>query len=74
MIKWVCEDENITMKEEPFTVAFLKEADEVIISSTSVEVMPIVTLDGEAVNDGKVGPITRQLQKGFERYIRSHSH
>ncbi|AKS66840.1 D-amino-acid transaminase [Staphylococcus coagulans] len=74
VIKWVCEDENITMKEEPFTVAFLKEADEVIISSTSVEVMPIVTLDGESVNDGKVGPITRQLQKGFERYIRSHSH
>ncbi|MEI5740762.1 hypothetical protein QUC76_18200, partial [Staphylococcus aureus] len=24
-------------------------------------------------NDGKVGPITRQLQEGFEKYIESHS-
>ncbi|HFO0662694.1 TPA: hypothetical protein ACHITZ_002699, partial [Staphylococcus aureus] len=23
--------------------------------------------------DGKVGPITRQLQEGFEKYIESHS-
>lgn len=73
VIQWVCEDENIEFKEAPFTVDFLKSADEVIISSTSVEVMPVVLIDGESVADGKVGPITRTLQKGFEKYIHSHS-
>lgn len=74
VIQWICDDENITFNEEPFTVEFLKAADEVIISSTSAEVMPVVTIDGESVNGGQVGPITRQLQEGFERYIASHSH
>ncbi|MCO4330533.1 D-amino-acid transaminase [Staphylococcus hyicus] len=73
VIQWVCEDENIEFNEEPFTIDFLKSADEVIISSTSVEVMPVVLIDGEPVSDGRVGRITRQLQKGFEKYIQSHS-
>ncbi|QHW36935.1 D-amino-acid transaminase [Staphylococcus ursi] len=74
VIKWICDDEQITFKDEAFSLAFLKDADEVIISSTSAEVMPVVKIDGELVKDGKVGPITRRLQEGFERYIRSHSH
>ena len=73
VIHWVCEDENIPFKEETFTVDFLKSADEVIISSTSVEVMPVVKIDGEPVADGKVGEVSRTLQKGFEKYIQSHS-
>ncbi len=47
----------------------MKNADEVIVSSTSAEVTPVIKLDGEPINDGKVGPITRQLQEGFEKYI-----
>ncbi|KIX90111.1 D-alanine aminotransferase [Staphylococcus microti] len=74
VIQWICEDENITFNEEAFTLDFLKSADEVIISSTSAEVMPVVKIDGEVVNDGKVGPVTRKLQAGFDRYIASHSH
>ncbi|WP_432371167.1 D-amino-acid transaminase [Staphylococcus chromogenes] len=73
VIKWVCEDENIPFKEETFTVDFLKSADEVIISSTSAEVMPVVKIDGESVAEGKVGDVSRILQKGFEKYIQSHS-
>ena len=54
-------------------VDFLKNADEVIVSSTSAEVTPVVKIDGEIVNDGKVGPITKKLQEGFEKYIESKS-
>lgn len=62
-----------TINEETFTVDFLKNADEVIVSSTSAEVTPVVKIDGEIVNDGKVGPITKKLQEGFEKYIESKS-
>ncbi|HCW8639879.1 TPA: D-amino-acid transaminase, partial [Staphylococcus aureus] len=64
VIKKIAEDYNIPFKEETFTVDFLKNADEVIVSSTSAEVTPVIKLDGEPINDGKVGPITRQLQEG----------
>ncbi|MGV3130215.1 D-amino-acid transaminase [Staphylococcus simulans] len=69
VIKRIANEQNIPFKEETFTVDFLKQADEVIVSSTSVEVMPVIKLDGEAVGNGQVGPITRQLQKGFEQKI-----
>ena len=32
---------------------------------------PVVKIDGEQVGDGKVGPVTRQLQEGFNKYIES---
>lgn len=73
VIKWISEDEDIPFKEETFTVEFLKNADEVIVSSTSAEVTPVVKIDGEQVGDGKVGPVTRQLQEGFNKYIESRS-
>ncbi|RQX29334.1 D-amino-acid transaminase [Staphylococcus warneri] len=73
VIKWISEDKNIPFIEETFTVDFLKNADEVIISSTSAEVMPVVKIDGEDVGDGKVGTVTRQLQEEFNQYIETHS-
>lgn len=73
VIKWISEDKNIQFIEETFTVDFLKNADEVIISSTSAEVMPVIKIDGEDVGDGKVGTVTRQLQEGFNQYIETHS-
>ncbi|MCU5746859.1 D-amino-acid transaminase [Staphylococcus sp. SQ8-PEA] len=69
VIKWICKDENIPFKEETFSLEFLKSADEIIISNTSIEVMGVTKLDGEQVGDGQVGPITKQLQTCFNHYI-----
>lgn len=73
VIKWIAEDYGIPFKEETFTVDFLKNADEVIISSTSAEVMPVIKVDGDDIGNGKVGDVTRKLQEGFNKYIKSHS-
>lgn len=73
VIKSVAEEKDIPFNEEVFTLDFLKNADEIIVSSTSIEVMPVVKLDGENVGDGEVGSITKSLQEGFNRYIDTHS-
>ncbi|MGA4513405.1 D-alanine transaminase [Staphylococcus caledonicus] len=73
VIKWITEDYELPFIEETFDVEFLKNADEIIISSTSAEVMPVIKLDGETVGDGNVGPITRKLQEGFDKYIETRS-
>ncbi|RIL71365.1 D-amino-acid transaminase [Staphylococcus devriesei] len=73
VIKWISEDYDLPFIEETFNVEFLKKADEIIISSTSAEVMPVVKLDGETVGDGNVGPVTRKLQEGFDKYIETKS-
>ena len=73
VIKWIDEDYGIPFKEETFTADSLKTADEVIISSTSAEVMPVIKVDGDDIGNGKVGDVTRKLQEGFNKYIKSHS-
>lgn len=73
VIKSVAEEKDIPFNEEVFTLDFLKNADEIIVSSTSIEVMPVVKLNGEIVGDGEVGSITKSLQEGFNRYIDTHS-
>ncbi|MGW7778517.1 D-amino-acid transaminase [Staphylococcus xylosus] len=73
VIKSVAEEKDIPFNEEVFTLDFLKNADEIIVSSTSIEVMPVVKLNGENVGDGEIGSITKSLQEGFNRYIDTHS-
>ena len=43
----------------------LAAADEVFISSTVREVLPVVSLDGEAVGSGRVGEVTRAIHRQF---------
>ncbi|WP_080146120.1 D-amino-acid transaminase [Marinilactibacillus piezotolerans] len=63
---------GIEVREEPFTLNQLAEADEVFCSSTTIEVMPIHTINGEKVNNGKSGEITRQLADAFKQKIEEH--
>jgi len=46
---------HLTLQESTFTIDELMYADEVWISSSTREVMPITKIDGQAINEGKVG-------------------
>lgn len=48
----------------------LYDADEAFITGTGAEVCPVVEIDKRKVNDGKPGPITKQLIEDFRRYIK----
>ena len=65
----LCGELNITVDESPISVESLKEADELMLLSTSLEVTPIVQVDDWNVGDGKPGPVTRKLQRAFEEVI-----
>lgn len=56
---------GIPADERPFTLEEMRQADEVCITSTTMEVVPVVEIDGRAVRDGKPGPAVRRLQEAF---------
>lgn len=58
----LCKANEIPYIEEAFTVEEMLDADEVFYTSTGVEVTPIVKVDGKVIGNGKIGPVTRQLQ------------
>ncbi|WML59427.1 D-amino-acid transaminase [Neobacillus sp. PS2-9] len=62
VILQICSQNNIPFEERSFTLAELATADEVFLSSTTSEVMPIVEIDKDQVKEGLPGPITRKLQ------------
>ena len=56
-------DGSIPVEERVITMDEVWDADEVWISSSSKEVMPVVKLDGKPVGDGKPGPIWEKAAK-----------
>lgn len=57
----LCSEEGLTAKAVDVSVASLKAADEVFITSTAGGIMPVTRIDGADIADGQVGPITRRL-------------
>ncbi|MEL6105950.1 MAG: branched-chain-amino-acid transaminase [Planctomycetota bacterium] len=45
-------------------------ADECFLTGSAAEVIPAVKLDGREIGDGKVGPITKQLNQAFRELVR----
>lgn len=60
---------GIEAVERPFSLETLMEADEAFLTSTIMEVMPIVRIDGVPIGDGSPGPLTRKLQQAYEATI-----
>lgn len=58
---------NIPFIEQPFTTQQIHEADELFLTSSTAEVMPITEVDGQKVKDGKPGNVTINLQKAYEK-------
>lgn len=56
---------RIEVDEVPFTLTELRQADEAFLTSTTLEVMPVVSVDGRTIGSGAPGPITKDLADAF---------
>jgi D-alanine transaminase len=56
---------NIDFIEKHFTQEELLAADELFITSTTSEILPIVKVNDQLIGDGKPGTVTNQLYKKF---------
>src|SRR5207245_1977077 len=73
----VARGEGLIVREEAHGVEALAAADEVFVTSSLREVMPVTRLvlldsakaDRRTVGDGKPGTVTRRLHAAFRRYV-----
>lgn len=65
----LCAAEKIAVEERPVFQKDIHQATEMMIIGTTVEISPIVRLDGVLVRDGQPGPVARQLQQAFKDEI-----
>ncbi len=60
---------QVAVHEEPFTVEFLREADEVLLTGTTMHVASVVSVDGQRIGDGHAGPMARKLQACLMKHV-----
>jgi branched-chain amino acid aminotransferase len=60
---------GLTVLEEDFTLDTLYGADEVFLTGTAAEVIPVTKIDDKPIADGKPGPVTGQLIAAFKQLV-----
>jgi len=60
---------ELRMTEKSIPLANLYNADEVFLSGTTTEIMPVVKVDGKIINDGKPGEISLKVLKEFRKLL-----
>ncbi|HEX7119238.1 MAG TPA: D-amino acid aminotransferase [Longimicrobiales bacterium] len=61
----LAEKSGIPVREGPIFADRLFDADELFLSGTTTEVMPVTRVDGRPIGDGTPGPVTLRLQEAY---------
>jgi branched-subunit amino acid aminotransferase/4-amino-4-deoxychorismate lyase len=65
-VAWeLAQEAGLEVREDRFPLTEVEDADEVFTTSSVREVMPVVSLDGAPVADGRPGPVAARLQEAL---------
>ncbi|MFC7370650.1 D-amino-acid transaminase [Fictibacillus iocasae] len=74
VIMKIADEQGITVEEAPFTIDELSDAHEVFISSTTMEVTPVIQIAGQLDAHYEIGDVTRTLQNRLKKKIHGSAH
>lgn len=60
---------GVVTSEASISVAELDRVEELFLTGTTTEIMPVVKIDDRTVGSGQPGPVTRKLQRAFGQWI-----
>jgi D-alanine transaminase len=67
----LAEERQLRVEERPFSIQEALAAKEAFITSATLFVQPVVSIDGTAVADGKPGPMTNRLRAIYLDFARA---
>jgi len=59
---------DISLREDVISLAALQSASEIWLTSSTREILPVISLDNKPVGNGQVGPVWQAMQKLFQEY------
>jgi len=68
-IESMCASNAIPLEVRQISMDEVRDADELMLSAATREILPIVQLDGRAVGSGRPGPVYRQLRLAYDAAI-----
>jgi branched-chain amino acid aminotransferase len=69
VIATVARRAGIRLVERAFDRRALLRADEVFLTASTIEVLPVVRVESRRIGDGRPGPITRTLQQAYTAHV-----
>lgn len=69
VIQTLATQKRVPIQEGAYSVEDVYGADEVFLSSTLIELMPVTEVDGRKIGDGEPGPITRELHEAYQKLV-----
>ena len=66
LMEELCAEQGIVLESRRITREEVLAADELMISSASKEVLPVVTLDGQPVGSGQPGPVFAKVYAAYQ--------
>ena len=63
--------QRLQVREELLTRHDLFNADEVFLTGTAAEIVPVVKIDGRVIGAGAPGPVTHALQQAFRQLTKN---
>ncbi len=66
LIEELCRTEGLPFSARPITRAEVFGADEVMLSSAGRELLPVTTLDGQPIGNGRPGPVFQRLYAAYQ--------
>lgn len=60
---------GMSVSEECITLYDIYNADEVFLTGSAAEIVPVSSVDGREISSGESGPVTRQLIGKFREYV-----
>ncbi len=65
----LCADASIPVREHSLNRKDLSHVSELFLTGTTMEVLPIVKVDGSPIGTGTPGPVTRRLQFAYQQRV-----
>ena len=56
--------------EKDLDINDLLDADEIFLTNVIMQVMPVVKVEKHDISDGKVGPVSKELRKRFDDFVK----
>jgi branched-chain amino acid aminotransferase len=66
----IARDVGIPIREDWLTLHDVYTADEAFLTGTAAEIIPMISLDGRPIGDGKPGELTRRIIREFQQRTR----
>lgn len=71
LVVWLAAQDGVANRAEVISETRLRNADEILLSSSLRCVQPITRLDGKPVGDGRPGPVWRRLNDAFAAHLQT---